>query len=45
MNRIQIKDRRMGTYEINKILLPCLMTKYLLQTMGMMDYLLNIRDN
>lgn len=23
MNRIQIKDRRMGTYEINKILLPC----------------------
>ena len=31
MNRIQSKDHRTGTYEINKILLPCLDDKIYVQ--------------
>ena len=37
MNRIQGKGHRIGTYEINKISLSCLMTKYIFKTMDMMD--------
>ena len=36
MNRIQIKDHRIGTYEINKIYLSCIDDKI---------YILNIRHN
>ena len=45
MIRIQYKDYRIGTYEINKF--PCLvlMTKYIFKTMDMIDYLLVIRVN
>ena len=31
MNRIQIKDDRIGTYEINKISLPCFDHKIYIQ--------------
>ena len=34
MNRIQSKDHRTGTYEINKILLPCLDDKIYVQNNG-----------
>ena len=37
MNEIQSKDHRMGTYEINKISLPCFDYKIFIQTMDMMD--------
>ena len=29
MNRIQSKNHRIGTYEISKICLPCLMIQYI----------------
>ena len=37
MNEIQSKDHRMGTYEINKISLPCFDDKIFIQKMDMMD--------
>ena len=37
MNRIQSKDHRIGTYEINKIFLSCLIIKYTSKTMDVMD--------
>ena len=38
MNRIQNKDRKIGTYEINKISLSCLDDKkYTAKTMDVMD--------
>ena len=37
MNRFQSKGHRIGTYEINKILLSFLMTKYILKATNMMD--------
>ena len=37
MDRIQSKDHGIGTYEINKMSLSCLMTKYISKTMDMMD--------
>ena len=37
INRIQSKDHRTGTYEINKISLLVLMTKYISKAMDMMD--------
>ena len=37
MNRIQSKDQRVGTYELNKIHCPVLITKYISKTMDMMD--------
>ena len=37
MKAIQSKDHRIGTYEINKISLLVLMTKYISKTMDMMD--------
>ena len=37
MNEIQSKYHRMGTYEINKISLPCFDDKIFIQKMDMMD--------
>ena len=37
MNKIQNKDHRTGTYELNKILLSCFDDKYISKTMEMMD--------
>ena len=37
MNRIQSKDHIIETYEIKKISLSCLMTRYILEKMDMMD--------
>ena len=37
MNRIQSKDHRIGTCEINKISLSCLMTKYIFKLRDTMD--------
>ena len=37
VNRIQSKDHRIGTFEINEVPLSCLMTKYIFKTMDMMD--------
>ena len=37
MNEIQSKDHRMGTYEINKISLPCFDDKIFIQKMDIMD--------
>ena len=38
MNKIQTKDHRIGTYNINKIFFALfLMTKYIFKTMVMMD--------
>ena len=37
MNRIQSNDHRIGTCEINKISLSCLMRKYISKTMDIMD--------
>ena len=37
MNRIQSEDQRVGTYEINKILLSCFDDKIYIQTVDMMD--------
>ena len=37
MNEIQSNDHRMGTYEINKISLPCFDDKIFIQKMDMMD--------
>ena len=42
VNRIQSKDHIIGTYEINKISLSCLMTKYIFKPM---DTILVIRVN
>ena len=42
VNRIQSKDHIIGTYEINKISLSCLMTKYIFKSM---DTILVIRVN
>ena len=39
MNRIQSKDHRKVTYEINKISLSCFDEKYISKTMDTMDYL------
>ena len=40
MNRIQSKDHRIETYEINKISLSCFDDKIYLQKMDVMDWLL-----
>ena len=45
MNRIQRKDDKIGTYEINKISLSCLDDKYISKTTDMMDQPLVIRLN
>ena len=37
MNRIQSKHHRIGTHEINKILLSCFDDKIYIKTMDMMD--------
>ena len=37
MNRIQSKDHRIGTYEINKISLSCFDIKIYIQNKDMMD--------
>ena len=37
MNTIESKNHRIGTYEVNKISLPCFYDKYILKTMDMMD--------
>ena len=37
MSRIQSRDQRIGTYEINKISLSCYDDKIYIQTMDMMD--------
>ena len=38
INRIQSKNHRIGTYEINKISLSCLMINYVSKTMDMNGY-------
>ena len=37
MNRIQSKDHRIGTYEMNKVSLSLFDNKYKSKTMDMMD--------
>ena len=37
MHRIQSKDHRTGTYEINKILCHALMVKYIFKAMDVID--------
>ena len=45
MNRIQSKDHRIGTHEINKISLSCFDDSIIFKTMDMMDSLLVARVN
>ena len=45
MNRIQSKNRRIGTYKINKISLSCFGDKICIQKMTLIDWLLVIRVN
>ena len=45
MNKIQNKDHRLGTYEIDDSHCLVLMTKYISKTMDMKDQLLVTRDN
>ena len=37
MNRIQVKDNKIGTYEINKVSMSFLMANYIFKAMDMTD--------
>ena len=37
MNRSQVKDNKIGTYEINKVSLSFLMANYIFKAMDMTD--------